>query len=208
MMFDRLFRQAPVKKGAKCDPDRVVMVEHRVGRVLYFTKVQLVKRTGAEKDWSEFIRSVQRKTVSKEELLRITNDSWKSTCESVMRLWNSYVRYLSGFYEQQNGLIRACGIPVDKDGTIGYFIQAIVDRDTKGLMVGDADDLADWNDVNAIREKPHVNKYADVIQSAKSLQRLPGVNKDIQHRSKLLVSGEHASQVNMVGYVPGEKKKA
>jgi len=206
MVLDKMFRMPPAKAKAKDGSGKVIVAEHRVGRALhFFTQEELLRRTGLEKEWSDSYRRLDRKITNKRELEEVTNSMYTTTKNVLRRMVHPVRKYWNRVYEPQSAIVRATFVPVDDKGGLGFYIQALVDRETKSLLVGDQEDLGLWNEVTAIREKSHVEMWEDAMSSAKQLLKLPGLNKDLHTRMRLVLSGEVPSSVSGLLPAPDEE---
>ena len=200
MVMDPLFRIPPTRYKAKDGSGRVMVVEHRVGQaVIAYTKAQLMRKIGLEKEYRDLMKSFQSRITKADDLKELADSLWTTQSGKLKTIQSNYRKFLRDFYTPQGGTVRFGGVPLDESGTLGYFIQAIVDQKTRALLVGEADDLALWNEVTAIREKSHRDLYDDAVLSAKAMLKLPNLNKDLQNRMKLLIAEELPSSINMIG---------
>jgi hypothetical protein len=208
MVLDKLFRIPPVKKKSIEDSSRSIVVEHRIGRmVAFFTKENLLRKTGLEKEWADEVEKLQARITNKKLLDNLTDSTW-DTKKRVMKCMVTGIRsYWNRVYAEQGCLVRASFVPVE-DGKLGFYIQALVDMKTRALVMGDPEDLALWNEVTAIREKSHVNSWNEAMLSAKALLKLPSLNKDIQSRMKIVLSGDVPMSVSGLLTSGDEKDKA
>lgn len=194
--MDRLFRMpAPVRYRVKDGSGKILIVEHRLGRAAgAFQNGQLMKRTGLEKEYTDLLKKLQRKVTNTKEFEDLSQSLWGTQKKKLGHMVRGYRDFLIKFYAVQGVLPCMTYVPLDEHSN-GLYIQALVDVDSFTLMAGEPEDAALWNEVTAIREKSHVNLYNRAIQCAKQLMKLPSVNKDLQHRMKLLTTGEIPSSV-------------
>lgn len=207
--MDKIFRiPSPVKKKTVDDPDRQVVVEHRIGHVVaYFTQKELLRKTGLEKEWMEEYRRLDSRITNKIELKKVTDATWANKKQVLRRLCSGFRKHLDRIYYPQGAMARCTYVPMDENGTMGYYIQALVDVRSRALLVGDPEDLALWNEVTAIRERAHVNNWEEAMASAKQLLKIPSINKDIQSRMKFILSGNVPMSVSgLIGHGEEEKK--
>lgn len=198
--LDRLFRIAPIKYRAKDGSGKVLIVEHRLGRAAgFFTDVQLLKRTGLEKEYSDMLRKLQRKITNSQEFESLSESLWATQKRKLSNMMRGFKKMMASFYASQDATPCMTYVPVDDQGTMGFYIQALVDSSSYSLLAGEPEDAGLWNEVTAVREQSHVNLYDRAIKAAKQLMRLPSVNKDIQHRMKLLCSGDIPGSVKLLG---------
>lgn len=189
--MDKLFRIPPVRRTAKNGSGRVIVVEHRVGReAIFFTQEMLLRKTGLESEYSVRYRSLDRRITNKRELEDVAKSMWKSYKITLRNMIHAARKHWNNVYEPQGAMVRATYVPVDEKGTLGFYIQGIVDAKTRELLVGDPEDVALWSEVTAIRERSHVNSWEDAMASAKALLKLPSINKDLQARMKLVLTGD------------------
>jgi hypothetical protein len=207
MILDKLFRIPPMRKKTIDDPERTIVVEHRLGKVLiYFTQKELLRKTGLEREWMEEYKRLDSRLTNKIELKKTTDATWANKKQILRRMTSGFRKHLDRLYFPQGAMTRATFVPVDDDGTLGYYIQSIVDIRTRALLVGTPEDLGIWNEVTACREKSHVNNWNDAMTSAKGLLKLPNLNKDLQSRMKIVLSGDVPMSVSGLLPSPSEKK--
>jgi hypothetical protein len=189
MMLDRFFRIAPVKYKAKDGSGRTVVVEHRIGRAAgHFTKNDLMLKTGLEQEYSEDCSQMARRIKDRKSLRRWEKGEYTRQQGRMGRMVDSYRKFLAQFYEVQGLVPRMVFVPHDKDNII--FIQGLVNTGTHSLVAGEAEDTAAWTDATQRKNKPSHERYEESIAQAKALLRLPSINKDLEHRLRLLASGE------------------
>lgn len=207
MVLDKLFRIPPTRKKTVDDSERSIIVEHRVGKmVAYFTQKELLRKTGLEREWMEEYKRLDSRLTNKIELKKTTDATWANKKQILRRMTSGFRKHLDRIYLLQGAMARATFVPVDDEGTLGYFIQALVCVKTRALLVGSPEDLGIWNEVTACREKSHVNNWNEAMTSAKVLLRLPNINKDLQTRMKLVISGDVPMSVSGLLPAPDEKK--
>lgn len=207
MVLDKLFRIPPVRKSTVEDSDRTIIVEHRVGKmVVFFTQKELLRKSGLEKEWMEEYKRLDTRLTNKIELKKTTDATWANKKQILRRMTSSFRKHLDRIYAPQGAMARVTFVPVDDEGTLGYFIQALVDLRSKALLIGKPEDLGLWNEVTACREKSHVNNWNEAMTSAKALLRLPNLNKDLQARMKLVISGDVPMSVSGLLPAPEDKK--
>ncbi len=173
------------------DGNGKAVLEHRIGRsVTYHVKKSLMMKVGLEKEWREQVNYFRRKITVAKELQRLSDSLWTTQMKKLSSMVTGYRRFLTKFYERQGLLPCMTYVPINGQGELGLYIQALVDIRTFKLVAGEADDAALWNEVTAVREKSHVDMYQRAIDCAKALMTLPSVNKDIQYRMNLISRGQ------------------
>lgn len=198
MVIDRLFRIAPVKKKARGDASRVVIVEHRIGKDAgAYTRPRLMDRTGLEQEWLDTMTKMEKKYRDRkrfETLSDVVYSGQKAKLSSWLRSWKQYI---VRFYENQGLKPLASFVPIN-DSEWGIYIQALIDIDSRDLVVGDTMDYALYAEsvYSATRGVAIMNR--ECIQMAKTIMKLPGVNKDIQNRMNLVAKKQLKGRPHML----------
>ena len=200
MVLEKLFRTPPVQYKAKDGTGRKVIVEHRIGaKAGSFRKTDLMYRTKLEKEWQDLYNKYQNRLRDRKEFERIMDSCWKTQCDKLQKLIRSYRTYLEKFYVAQRLFPLFAYVPIDGSDEMGLYIQALVDVETEALVAGDANDVALWTEVTQVRTLPIKKRNDMSLRIAKQLMKLPGVNKDIQHRMKLVVTGNLPTNIKLIG---------
>lgn len=198
--MEKLFRTPPVKYKAKDGSGKRVIVEHRVGKVSgAFRKKDLLMRTKLEKEWTDLYAKYQKKIRDRREFEKIMDGMWKTQCDKLQRMIRAYRVYLEKFYASQEAFPMFIYVPIDDMGTMGLYLQGLLDANSESLLVGKPEDAALWTEVTQIRTKPIKERNLMSLRVAKQLMKLPGVNKDIQHRMKMVTSGNLPNSPRMIG---------
>lgn len=201
--MEKLFRIDPITVRAKDGSDTKLIIEHRVGSQLAtFGRADLFKRVGLEAEYFDTCLKLEKKFRDRD-LFNKLSDKILSGEKRKLDGWiRNYKHYLELFYKDQ-GLLPLVGfVPVPaKNGEVEtvLFIQAMVSIETSKLMVGEVNDLALWSEATAVWSKPIADKHNDAIKVAKMILKLPHVNKDIQSRMSLVVSGD-VSRAGLLEY--------
>ncbi len=146
-----------------------------------------MSKTGLEKEWREKLKAIQRKITNVKDFNELSDSLWRTQCAKLGTMTHSYRKYLTRFYEGQGVMPCMTYVPVVAGGEMCFYIQALVDTETFGLVAGEPEDAAIWNEVTAVREKSHVEMYKRAISCAKALMKV--ANRDIAHRMELIAKG-------------------
>jgi len=188
--LDRLFRIDPINRQSKDEAGRRILLEHRVGPATIFTKGDLLKRTGLEKEYFDTCLRLERKFRDRDAFDKLCEQVFRGTKAKLNGWLRSYRGWMRRYYAGQN--IQPLMVFVPKVGHDDHvvYIQAFVDLKTSKLVAGELSDLALWAETTAVWTQNAAERYADAVQVAKNILRLPGVNPDMKSRMNLLVNGE------------------
>jgi len=191
--LDKLFRIPPTKRKTQDGSTDSLIIEHRIGREGgYFTTAQLMAKLGLEAEYGEWIRK-NRKMFSDSKQFEMTCKSIYKTFKSKMdKAVSAYRAFLSAFYENQPRPLKPmlAFVPVsDKEN--GLYLQCLYDVATKKPVVWvEQEDFDLWATKITISTQGSYDLHVEAQQVARATLSLPGINKDIANRMKLIAGGQ------------------
>lgn len=203
--LDRYFRIDPVNIKAKDGSDRKLIIEHRIGPSMLFSKGDLLKKTGLEKEYFDTCMQLEKKFRDRDAFDKLCEQVFRGT-KAKLTLWlRSYRAWLREYYAGQG--IQPVMVFAPKHGHDNHvlYIQAFIDLNNSKLVAGDVADLALWAETTSVWTKSAADRYADAVQVAKNILKLPGVNPDMKARLSLLVNGQYDRKM-LLEYHGDDKK--
>ncbi len=203
--MDNLFKlETPAKVPVRDGSGEKITIEHRIGRdggVL--TRDHLMNELGLIDQFAEYTREIQKKIKHDEDRLKeILDDKFKILKDRMNRAVSGYRKHLEEFYGSYPTplLPMFSFVPVGSESE-GLFIQGLVRVSDFGHVLGDPADNLLWSEVTfaATKSFADLNKRSEL--TALALMRLPGLNKDLQQRARLLSQGKMPEKL---GYKPAK----
>lgn len=183
-----LFRINPVSKKVS---GKDFVIEHRIGRDVggALTIIKALQETGLHEQWKKECLGIRKKFGADSEGYQKYADSiFARFKEQMRRMISDYRLWLERYYEVQGLLPRMGWVPVDGKEENVIFIQSMIDRHTRKLIIGEQSDHALYIWATAKQHKKSHDLYDENIEDAKAV--IPQFSKDLAHILKQLVGGE------------------
>jgi hypothetical protein len=198
--LERLFRTAPVRYTVKNGSGAKVIVEHRVGRLSgSYSSKHLLAKTGLEKEWMNCFKKYEKKIRDRAEFDRIMDSMLSTQKSKLMHMVKGYRTFLEKFYLSQNARPLFSYVPVPHSDDKELYLQGMVDLDNNSVLVGSPEDVALWVEITQHQTDPIKRKNLLSLKIAKQMMKLPGVNKDIQYRMKMITAGNIPTSIKNIG---------
>ena len=190
MRLDKKFRVPPVNIRTR-DRDRTIVIEHRLGaKGGAFSRKDLFKSTGLEAEFGKTCTKLSGKFRDREIFDNLCHRIHQGEMQKLNNWVSSYKKYLNNFYLGQRLKPLVGFLPyADKRDPV-MVIAGFRDLETHAPVAGDLADISLFLESEAIHSKAIHDHYREIVQIAKTLLKLPDVNKDIQGRMSLVIDGE------------------
>jgi hypothetical protein len=207
--FEKIFGNDPRELTAKDGSGVKYLIENRMGFQSAtakdkirgcFTRDELWKKFGYEKEHFEDVMYIEGKFKgSKEYIRKFESQSEKSLWKRLNTDIRNYKTFLTNRYQPQGIRPMFAFVPVVEKG-ICLYLQGFYSLESLKPVLGDVKDWALWTESMAVWSKPVADIYEETVLVAKQILKVPHVNKDIQHRMSMVVSG-NATRSALLEYI-------
>jgi len=191
-MFDTIFgfHVEPREVVAKDGSGMKYMPEHRVGpNAGAFTRAEMWKKGKFEKEYFDRTISLEKKFTDAALKLELANTIEGGLQRRLGGYIRQYKQYLAKFYRDQALVPMMAFVPLAIKGDNCFYLQGFYNAKTLKPVIGDVKDWALWTEAQAAWTRPIAETYDTTVAVAKMILKLPHLNKDIQNRLGMVVSG-------------------
>jgi hypothetical protein len=198
-----LFRVNPVSKTVS---GKKFIIEHRIGRAAgSLTLLKAMQETGLHEQWKKECLNIRKKFgADSEGYEKYAESIFARYKEQMRRMFSDYRAWLERYYEPQGLLPRMAWIPLgeNKEAT-AIFIQSVIDRSTRKLIIGEQEDHALYLWATQKQNKKAHDIYVETVSDTKAF--IPQASKELAYQLKQMIEGDIPANVSLLGFGGGGK---